>query len=362
MRFAVIMAGGTGKRLWPLSREDRPKQVLKLIDGDTLLRRCFQRVSSLFDHRNIIVLTNKGYSDLVRDNLPEIPYDNVIAEPAVRDTAGAIGLAASVLSRFDPDASMAVVTADQVIKPVNVFQQAITDGLTYVGKNPDALITFGIQPSFPSTQLGYIKLGKNKKCTECNNEVFEVEAFKEKPDLDTAEEYLSSGQYCWNSGLFVWKAKRILELLFENLPQVKQPLQKIQTAWGGPNQEDTLAECFVKLPKISIDFAVMEKAPQVHAIRLNCRWFDMGSFSALADIIQSDVKGNIVIANQSEVLDCQDSIFVTEDKNHLITAIGLKDMVVVHSPDATFVCPVEQTGKLKELLELIREHGKEQYL
>lgn len=362
MRFAVIMAGGTGKRLWPLSRENRPKQVLRLIDGDTLLRRCFDRVSSLFDHRNIIVLTNKGYSDLVRENLPEIPCDNVIAEPIVRDTAGAIGLAASVLSRFDPDASMAVVTADQVIKPVDVFQQAISDGLTYVENNPDALITFGIQPSFPSTQMGYIKLGKSSKCGECNNKIFKVEAFKEKPDLATAKEYLSSGQYCWNAGLFVWKAKRILELLCENIPQAKQPLQNICSAWGGSGQEDALAENFVKLPKISIDFAVMEKAPQVHAIKLNCQWFDMGSFTALADIIQSDACGNIIAADQSEVLECKDSIIVTEDKNHLIAAIGLKNMIVVHSPDATFVCPIDESARLKQLLELIKEHGKEQYL
>lgn len=362
MRFAVIMAGGTGKRLWPLSRENRPKQVLRLLDGDTLLRNCFQRLSSLFDHRNIIVLTNRGYCDIVRENLPEIPSDNVISEPIVRDTAGAIGLAASVLCKFDPDATMAVVTADQVIRPVDVFQQAVADGMTYVEKNPDVLITFGIQPSFPSTQLGYIKLGKSHTCNGCNNKILDVDEFKEKPDLKTAEEYLSSGEYCWNSGLFVWKARRILELLFENLPQAKQPLQKIQAGWGGPAQEDILAEYFVKLPKISIDFAVMEKAPQVHAIKLNCRWFDMGSFSALADIIQSDADGNIVVADKSEILDCNDSIFVTEDKNHLIAAIGLKDMVVVHSPDATFVCPVDQTGKLKELLELLREHGKEQYL
>jgi len=356
------MAGGTGKRLWPLSRENRPKQVLRLIDGDTLLRRCFQRVNSLFDLRHIIVLTNKGYADTVRDNLPEIPYDNVIAEPAVRDTAGAIGLAAAVLSQFDPDASMVVVTADQVIKPVDVFQQAISDGLTYVENNPDALITFGIQPSFPSTQLGYIKLGKGRKCGKCDNKVFEVEAFKEKPDLATAKEYLASGQYCWNAGLFVWKAKRILDLIYENVPQAKAPLQQIQSAWGGSSQEDTLAEYFVKLPKISIDFAVMEKAPQVHAIKLNCRWFDVGSFSALADIVQSDASGNVVIAEQSETLNCRDSFVITEDKNHLIAAIGLKDMVVVHSPDATFVCPIDQTDRLKELLESIKAHGKERYL
>jgi mannose-1-phosphate guanylyltransferase len=356
------MAGGTGKRLWPLSRENRPKQVLKLFDGDTLLRRCFQRINGLFDHRNIIVLTNKGYSDIVRDNLPEIPYDNVIAEPEVRDTAGAIGLAASVLARFDPDATMAVVTADQVIRPTNVFNRALEDGMNFVEKNPDALITFGIQPSFPNTQLGYIKLSKGQKCPDCENEIHVVEAFKEKPDSSTAKEYLSTGQYCWNSGLFVWKAKRVLELLFENLPQSKQPLQTIQAAWGGPNQEGILAESFVKLPKISIDFAVMEKAPKVYAIKLNCQWLDMGSFSALADIIESDKNGNIIVAGQSEVLECKNSIIATEDKNHLIAAIGLKNMVVVHSPDVTLVCPIEETGRLKELLDKIREDGGGKYL
>ncbi|MBU1260390.1 MAG: NTP transferase domain-containing protein [Planctomycetes bacterium] len=362
MRFAVIMAGGTGKRLWPLSRENRPKQVLKLIEGDTLLRRCYQRINAIFDHRHIIVLTNKGYADIVRENLPDIPYDNVIAEPAVRDTAGAIGLAASVLARFDPDATMAVVTADQVIKPAKVFHQALEDGMSFVGKNPDALITFGIQPSFPNTQLGYIKLGEGQKCPHCDNEIYPVEAFKEKPDTQTAKEYLSTGQYCWNSGLFVWKAKRVLELLFENLPQAKQPLQRIQADWGGPHQEETLAEYFIKLPKISIDFAVMEKAPKVHAIRLNCQWLDMGSFSALADIIQSDKNGNIVVASQSEVINCKNSVLVTEDKEHLIAAIGLENMVVVHSPDATLVCPIGETEKLKQLLEILKQHKKEKYL
>ncbi|PKL48977.1 MAG: mannose-1-phosphate guanyltransferase [Planctomycetes bacterium HGW-Planctomycetes-1] len=362
MQFAVIMAGGTGKRLWPLSRENRPKQALKLIEGDTLLRGCYQRINEVFDHRHIIVLTNKGYADIVRENLPDIPYDNVIAEPAVRDTAGAIGLAASVLARFDPDATMAVVTADQVIKPAKVFHQALEDGINFVDKNPDALITFGIQPSFPNTQLGYIKLGESQKCPHCRNEIYPVEAFKEKPDMQTAKEYLSTGQYCWNSGLFVWKAKRVLELLFENLPQAKQPLQRIQADWGGPHQEETLAEYFIKLPKISIDFAVMEKAPKVHAIRLNCQWLDMGSFSALADIIESDKNGNIIIASQSETLNCKNSILVTEDKEHLIAAIGLEDMVVVHSPDATLVCPIGETEKLKQLLEVLKQHKKEKYL
>ena len=362
MHFAVIMAGGTGKRLWPLSRADRPKQVLKIIEGQTLLRRCFNRLDKVFDSRNIIVLTNAGYTDMVREDLAELPYDNVIAEPDVRDTAGAIGLAASVLARFDPDATMAVVTADQVISPSNVFQQAIDDAMCYVDKNPEALVTFGIEPTVPSTQLGYVKFGESKTFEGCENQISKVEAFKEKPDAATAKQYLQDGNYYWNSGLFVWKAKRILELIFENIPQAKAPLMKIQADWGGPSQEATLAESFVKLPKISIDFAVMEKAPNVHVIKLDCKWFDMGSFSALADIIKSDPNGNIVVAGQSQLLGCKDSIIATEDDGHLIAGIGLDKMVVVHTPDATLVCPADEAHRIKELLESMQGSSKEKFL
>lgn len=362
MEYVIIMAGGTGKRLWPLSRQSRPKQVLKIIEGDTLLRRCYQRLASIFDSRNILVLTNASYCDIVRDELGEIPYENVIAEPAVRDTAGAIGLAAAILSKYDPDATMAVVTADQLLKPTEVFQQALKDALCFVNDNPDSLVTFGIEPSFASTQLGYIKLGKSGKCPNCENEVYEVDAFKEKPDTETAVEYLTTGRYCWNSGMFIWKAKTILEQLYKNLPEVQMPLKKIQANWGGPEQDQTLAEYFPKLPKISIDFAVMEKAENVHAIKLNCQWLDMGSFSALADIVTADADGNIVVAGTSELLDCKSNIVATEDDNHLIACIGLKNITIVHTPDATLVCPTDETERLKELLELIKSHNGEKFL
>jgi len=362
MDFAVIMAGGTGKRLWPLSRQKRPKQVLQLLDGETLLRRCLERLTPIFDQRNIIVLTNAGYADIVRENLPGIPYGNVIAEPAVRDTAGAIGLAATVLSKFDANATMVVVTADQIIEPDDVFQSVVRDSLTYVKSNPDALITYGIHPTFPATQLGYIKLGSAKHIESCDNKICKVEAFKEKPDKQTAQEYLESGSYCWNSGMFVWKAKTILDKIASYLPEAVEPLSKIKAAWDGPEQEDVLKRWFLKMPKISIDFAVMEKADNVYAIRLDCRWLDMGSFAALADIIKSDDKNNIVVAGHSELLDSKNNIVVTEDKKHLIATIGLENIVVAHSPDATLVCRADQTHRLKELLELIGEHGGKKFL
>ena len=362
MNYAVIMAGGTGKRLWPLSRQKRPKQVLKLLDGQTLLRSCFERLKPIFDIRNIIVLTNAGYVDVVRDNLFELPPDNIIAEPAVRDTSGAIGLVATVLSKYDPEATIAVVTADQVIEPVEVLQQAVTDALTYVNSNPEDMITFGIKPTFASTLLGYIKCARPQKCEGCKNEIYSVEAFKEKPDEETAAEYLESGRYFWNAGMFVWKAKTILANLLKFLPEAARPLAEIKDAWDSPNQQQTLQEWFPRLPKISIDYAVMEKADRVHAIKLDCRWLDMGSFTALADIISSDENKNVVVAGHSELLDCKNSIIVTEDKDHLIAAIGLDNIVIAHSPDATLVCHVGQAHRLKELLDLISRKGKEEFL
>jgi mannose-1-phosphate guanylyltransferase len=362
MNYAVIMAGGTGKRLWPLSRKNRPKQVLKLFEGQNLLRLCFERISPIFDARNIIVLTNAGYSDIVRESVTGLPYNNVIAEPVVRDTAGAIGLAASILTKIDPDATMAVITADQMIDPPETFRQAIKDALNFINANPDSMITFGIQPTFPSTQLGYIKCSAPTKCPKCKNEIYTVDSFKEKPSEETARRYLAEGKYFWNSGMFVWKAKTILAHLDKYLPDAIQPLRKIQADWDGPIQQKTLEDYFPRLPKISIDFAVMEKASDVHAIKLDCRWLDLGSFAALADIIKSDKNNNIVVASQSELLDCESSVFVTEDAGHLLVAIGLDNMVVAHSPDATLVCPIDKAYRLKELLERIESRTGDKYL
>ena len=362
MDYAVIMAGGTGKRLWPLSRRKRPKQVLKLLDGQTLLRRCFQRLSPIFDSRNIIVLTNAEYADLVRENLPELPFTNVIAEPTVRDTAGAIGLAASVLTKYDPAAAMAVVTADHIIEPADVLQQAIRDALVFVNNNPDDLITFGIKPTFASTQLGYIKCASARRCPDCENKIYIVNAFKEKPDEKTAKEYIDSGKYLWNSGMFVWKAKTILANLEKFLPESAEPLRRIRLDWDGPNQNQSLQEWFPKLPRISIDFAVMEKTDRVYAIKLDCRWFDVGSFASLAGFIDSDKNNNIVVAGTSELLDCKNNIIITEDEGHLIAAVGLENTVIVHSPDATFICGTGHTDRLKEMLELIEKDTGEKFL
>ena len=362
MNYAVILAGGSGKRLWPLSRAKRPKQVLKLLDGETLLRRCFDRLKQIFDNRNIIVLTNTGYVDVVNENLTELVQDNIIAEPAVRDTAGAIGLVSTILNKYDPDATIAVVTADQIIRPDEVLQKAITDAMTFVNANPQKMVTFGIKPTFASTTLGYIKCSDPREVKNCNNKIYSVEAFREKPDEKTAKGYLEDGNYFWNSGMFVWKAKTILANLEKFLPESKEPLAKIRDSWHSSAQQEVLKEWFVKLPKISIDFAVMEKAENIHAIKLDCTWLDMGSFAALADIISSDKNNNVVVAEKSELIECNNNIIVTEDKKHLIAAIGMDNVIIAHSPDATFVCPIDQIHRIKDLLELIKQNHGDKYL
>jgi mannose-1-phosphate guanylyltransferase len=363
MNYAVVMAGGMGKRLWPLSRQSRPKQVLKLLDGgETLLSRCFERLSRIFDKDKILVLTNAAYAGLIRENLPKIAASNIIAEPVVRDTAGAIGLAAAVLTKRDKEATMTVVTADQLIEPAEVLEQAIKDAVLFIQQNPAAIITFGIKPISASSEFGYIKCGGPQKYPYCKNEICKVEEFKEKPEEKIARQYLAQGNFLWNSGMFVWKAATILEYITKYLPETEEPLRMIQDDWGTENQKQTLYEWFVKLPKISIDFAVMEGAQNVYTMRLDCRWLDLGAFSALAEFIDSDKDNNVIVAGHCQMLDCKDNIIVTEEQGHLIAAIGIENMVIAHTPDATLICRKDQTRRLKELVELIRGKTGERFL
>lgn len=362
MNYAVIMAGGTGKRLWPLSRRERPKQVLKLIQGQTLLGLCYARLKPIFDPDHILVVTNAAYVDIVRDTLPDLPPESVVAEPLVRDTAGAIGLAAAILSAKDPDATMAVVTADQTMDPASAFQSVIKDALCFVTQHPERLVTFGIKPTFAATQYGYVRCREGEAHPGCTHPVRPVEAFVEKPDRQTAQTYLESGNTFWNSGLFVWKTKTILALLNEFLPDSTEPLEQLKAGWNTPQWESTLTEWFPRLPRISIDFAVMEKAPHVSAIELDCQWADLGSFAALADVHTPDAHNNIVASTASALLDVTDSVMVTEQEGHMFAAIGVQDLIIVHSPDATLVCHKDHADKLKALLEQIEQQGDGSYL
>ncbi|MFW6065505.1 MAG: mannose-1-phosphate guanylyltransferase, partial [Planctomycetota bacterium] len=280
MEYAVIMAGGAGKRLWPLSRRDRPKQLLKLMHGKSLLEMAVERLQNLFDERNILIITNENYADVVAESLEGIPREQIIGEPEGRDTANAIALAAAVIAGKDPDATMAVFTADHVIRPADKFAESVRKAFDTVNDHPDALVTFGVRPTWPHTGLGYIHCGE-----KLDDGVRNVSDFKEKPDHRTARRYVESGQHYWNSGMFVWKAETIGRMLEQFLPETAEKLRGVTDAVSeGRDYTDLLRQVYPTLEKISIDFAVMEKAPRVLMVELNCEWLDVGSWPALENV------------------------------------------------------------------------------
>jgi len=357
MRYAVIMAGGAGKRLWPLSRLARPKQLLPLIGGKSLLDLAVERLRGLFDMANIYVITNAQYADLVAGAVRDLPPENIVGEPEGRDTANAIALAAQILAARDGDATMAVFTADHVIRPVDAFAQAVRSACDAAEKNPDALLTFGLRPTWPHTGLGYIESG-----APVAEGVRRVVAFKEKPDHQTARRYVDSGRHYWNSGMFVWRVESILAALREFLPDSVERLDPVRrAAAAGDDYRPILREVFPTLRRISIDYAVMEKARKVLVVELGCEWLDVGSWPALENVCQVDDFGNVIVAPNVLVLDSARNILVTEE-DHLLAVLGMDDCIIVHAPDATLVCRKGDAQRLKELTNCLERKFGDRFL
>jgi mannose-1-phosphate guanylyltransferase len=358
MEYGVIMAGGAGTRLWPLSRGDRPKQLLQAVRGKSLLQLSFDRLRGILPPERIFVCTGAAHGDAVLSNLPELPPQNLLGEPQGRDTANAVGFPAAVLRKRDPDAVFAVVTADHVIEPIDAFQASIRTAFDVVGKFPNALVTFGIIPTHGHTGLGYIHRGE---AIPGMRGAYKVLAFKEKPDKPTADRYVESGRYYWNSGMFVWRADTVLNELATHLPDAHRGLMRIAEAWDTPRQQDVLNEVYPTLPKISIDYAVMEPASQgkgkaqVMVVEMNVQWLDIGSWPALAETIATDDKDNAVDAGSFVLLDSDDNIIISAEPDHLVSTIGLSDMIIIHTRDATLVCPKREAQRVKELVMSIRE-------
>lgn len=355
-RHAVIMAGGAGTRLWPLSREARPKQLLRLFGGKSLLRQSYERCRALLPDDSIYVITGLVHVDAVRNELSELPVENIFGEPCGRDTANAIGLAAAILHRRDPDGVMGIFTADHIITPVNRFAESIDQAFSTAENETNALVTLGIKPTSAHTGYGYIHRGE-----EVRPGVYAVQAFKEKPGLASATKYFESGDYSWNSGMFAWRLTTILEQLQKNLPQSYDPLQRVAEAWGTEECDRLLNEVYPKLIKISIDFAVMEHADRVLCVEMDCKWGDVGAWPALEAVIGVDSDGNVRAAQEIVNLGSQHNIIVSED-NHLIATIGVEDLIIVHSPDATLVCTKRDAQHIKELVERVRKEFGEQHL
>jgi mannose-1-phosphate guanylyltransferase len=360
-RYAVIMAGGSGTRLWPMSRSCQPKQLLKLTaDGKSLLQTSVRRLRGLFNDEDIYIITAADHVSAIHREIPELPVENLIGEPVGRDTANAIGLSAAILAARSPDSLMGVFTADQLIEPVEQFQLAVKTAFDHIEHHPENLATFGIKPTWPHSGLGYILRGRS--IGDSAIPTYQVLAFKEKPDPATARLYVDSGEYYWNSGMFVWKVSTILDHLKHHLPENAEKLIDLGRQFGRDDWTQTVADIYPLLKKISIDFAVMEKAKEVLVVELDCRWADIGSWPELQNITGLDDRGNAILAKCVCTLDSQNNVIVSSQDHHLISLIGVRDCIIVHTLDATLVCPKENAQQIKQLVAQLEERYKKTFV
>jgi mannose-1-phosphate guanylyltransferase len=360
MLHAVIMAGGAGTRFWPASRANMPKQLLALVGKQTMLRQTVDRLGDLVTPEQTLIVTNERLIPTIRQQIPELPDSSLVGEPCKRDTAPCIGLAALLISRRDPDAIMAVLPADHVIRSASRFQDAVRQAVGMVKKEPDRIVTFGIRPTYPAETFGYIQRGARIDIHDEAAPTFVVRRFREKPNVATATEYLASGDFYWNSGIFVWKAKTILDALRQRQPEMLHHLEAIGGAWGTPQQHEVLTREFSLIKGISIDYAVMEHATNVAVIEAPYDWDDLGSWQSLARLAGTDRFDNTIIGRHLG-MNTTGTIVRTDDQ-HLVVTVGLKDCLVVHTPEATLVANKHDEESIREIVKMLETRGWTEYL
>jgi mannose-1-phosphate guanylyltransferase len=362
MLHVVIMAGGAGTRFWPESRAARPKQLLPLAGERTLLQQTAARLGALVPADRLWVLTAARLVEPIARQLPAVPASAILAEPCKRDTAPAIGLAAIHLTRIDPDATMAVLPSDHVIRSVDAFQHAIAAAAKLVEAQPTRIVTFGIKPTYPAESFGYIERGGavGPPRDAADLRVFAVERFREKPSADVARQFLSSGSFYWNSGIFVWRAQTILDALARHEPAMHARLMTIAAAIGTPQYQATLEREFIAIKGKSIDYAVMEHARDVLVVEAPFDWDDVGSWQAIARLSTPDEQGNTVQAKHLGVNTSGTLIRSIDD--HLIVTLGLSDMIIVRTPDATLIARKDDEESIRQIVKLLEERGWREYL
>jgi mannose-1-phosphate guanylyltransferase len=351
MRYAMIMAGGAGTRLWPMSRAKLPKQLIPFIDGKSLLQIAYERFDGLVPGKQRLICAGETHRAAVLAGIPTFDGSQFLGEPTGRDTLNAVGFTAAVLAKRDPEAVIGVFTADHIIEPVGGFQKDVEAGFRLVEEEPNTLVTFGIQPTGPATGYGYLELG-----AAINDRARVVERFREKPALDIAQQYFESGpnRHLWNSGMFVWRTSTLLDCIHRYQPEVHAGLMEIAHAWDTRDQQAVIQRVYPALKKISVDFAVMEPASQdtlvnVAAIPMALKWLDVGSWPSFAATRPRDDAGNAIAAGKHVLVDSTNCLVASNDPDHLIATIGCEDLVIIHTDNATLICRGDQAEKIKEL-------------
>ncbi len=359
MLHAMIMAGGGGTRFWPRSRQRRPKQFLNLVGDRSLLQQALDRVEALVAPERSWVITADRYRAETAAQLPALPADNIVGEPCGRDTAPCIGLGAALVAARDPDAVLLVTPADHVIEPVQTFREAARVAVRLVEEQPTALVTFGIPPTYPATGYGYIQRGA-AVATRQGISVFRVRGFREKPAADLAEQFVVSGEYFWNSGIFAWKAATVLDALKKQRPLLHDAVRRVAAAWDGPDRAAVLRHEYEAMERISIDYAVMEHAPEVLVVQAPFRWDDVGSWLALERMHPQDADGNTLLGGHCGLK--TKNCVVVADAGHLVATVGVENLLIVQDGDVTLVADRREEGTVKQLVDRLGKQGLEKYL
>ncbi len=363
MLYAVIPAGGSGTRLWPLSRAGHPK-FLHALTGtpSSLLQATYERLGELTSPDRTFVVTGVAHAVAVSRQLPAVPAANILVEPSPRDSCAAIGLAAVVIARRDPTAIMGAFAADQLVRDVPAFQETLRQAA--LGAREGELMTIGITPTHPETGYGYLHVGEETGAGTTRR----VIEFAEKPLLDVAKSYVASGDYLWNAGMFVWRVDAFLAELARQQPLLHEGLTTIAEAWDSPHREEVLGEVWPTLTKISVDYGVMEGAAaagRVGTVPGNFGWNDVGDFHTLGDLLDGDADGNVVVdiddgacgGKSSVLLHDTTGVVVVPRSGRLVAAIGLHDLIVVDTPDALLICHRQRAQDVKKIVETLKERG-----
>lgn len=345
----VIMAGGKGERFWPKSRNAMPKQFLSIDNTkETLLQKTVTRVAPFVAIEDVFVLTNENYKNIVKKQLPNIPLENIVCEPVGRNTAPAIGLGLEVLRHKYDDCVMVVLPSDHVIQDENEYRRILSKAIDFASNN-NSLVTLGVNPTNPNTGYGYIKMSD-----EVEKEINKVDSFKEKPNLETAKQYLNEGNYVWNAGMFVWKLSSIDEAFEKHMPQQYEALKQ---SYGQSN----FVEAFSNLEKVSIDIGVMEKANNIYVIKGEFGWDDVGSWEAVHKISKKDANNNAILSDKVKIYNTKNTLISTSE-NKLIATVGLDNIVIVETGDAILIANKDLVGDIREIVKQLKEDNMEEYL